>query len=162
MSPLLDNKSWRRTHTALGILGCSCTRLLRRGRGRLLGCLSLGSYLLDLLQFRHVIASLHHCFKFFATGSSVKSSVGRTPPLCIHQSQTLQHIYSQRRKVPRYPSLSIYYFLAEQPCGVGLAPKSFPCIPFSSSYFLVRALGRITFLVSLLLTRDRTTSEMRS
>ncbi len=31
MSPLLDNKSWRRTHTALGILGFSCTRLLRRG-----------------------------------------------------------------------------------------------------------------------------------
>ncbi len=62
----------------------------------------------------------------------------------------------------RNPSFSIYYFLADRTCGVGLARQSFPCIPLSSSYFLVRALGHITSSVSLLLTRNRTTSEMKS
>ena len=45
--------------TALGTLRCS--RGLGRGRGRLLGYLSLGSLLLNLLRFRHVIASLRRC-----------------------------------------------------------------------------------------------------
>jgi hypothetical protein len=75
---LLRNKSRRRT-SPLSTLGCRCARLrgalfgcrLRSSRSRLLCCLSFGSLLLDLLRFRHVIASLPRCLKSLQPASPI-------------------------------------------------------------------------------------------